>query len=556
MLDFWTLLAGLGIFLFGMNALETAIKNLSGKALKEYIRSYTDNYFRAISTGCLSTAILQSSSAVGLMVLAFAGAGIMQLPNALAVVLGANLGTTFTAWIVATFGFKVNIDAFALPLIAIGGIWMILFSKNERGMHFSHFLFGFGFLFLGLNYMKVSVEDFAANFELAQLQVYGSALFLIAGLLLTAVLQSSSATIAIILTSLHAGLLDFQMASLGIVGANVGTTSTIIIGSIGGTEIKKRIAAGHLIIKTTTALVVVLLLPLINRLCLYTFPETSELVLAVAFFHTVFNIISLLIFVPLLSFLAKFLIQRVKKKEKSITHFIQEVVPEVPEAGLAAMKNELTRMTLKVMQLHLKLFELDEKMVFSGMDKNALGIEFQKGKTKEAYVEIKTLQSAIFLYGVKLQNQAVESHEGELVSKYLHASRFALAAAKSLKDVEHEVDGLTEENIAVLTDIYHNMRKDLLQNYMAIVAFIRSEDAGSRFPDLWKLFKELNEREQVFVNNFTKKVKQLHLSALQLSGVLNLHRAYITAQRHLIFSLRDIYLDSKEVEIFEHIEEK
>src|SRR6056297_3506724 len=130
--NLWKLLAGLGIFLFGVFLMEDSIKALAGKAFRTLIRRYTETRISSILSGALSTAILQSSSAVNLMVLAFVGAGIMSLQSAVGVILGANIGTTFTAWIVAFFGFKISIESFALPLIAVGGLGMVVFSNSSR----------------------------------------------------------------------------------------------------------------------------------------------------------------------------------------------------------------------------------------------------------------------------------------------------------------------------------------------------------------------------------------------------------------------------------------
>ncbi len=158
--DIWKLLAGLGIFMFGMFLMEESIKKLSGRAFKRLIRVYTTGKVKSIFSGIFVTSILQSSSAVSLMVLAFVGAGIMSMENAIGVILGSNIGTTVTAWIVASIGFKVNIESFALPLIGMGGLGLIFLGRSEKYSNISKLLVGFGFLFMGLDYMKTSVEVF------------------------------------------------------------------------------------------------------------------------------------------------------------------------------------------------------------------------------------------------------------------------------------------------------------------------------------------------------------------------------------------------------------
>jgi phosphate:Na+ symporter len=245
--DLWKLLAGLGIFLFGMFLLEESVRALSGRAFTRIIRVYTDGRLRSIASGSLVTALLQSSSAVSLVVLAFVGAGVMSMPNAIGVIMGSNIGTTFTAWIVAVLGFKIKIENFALPFIGIGAIGLIFFRSSSKLSHISRLLIGFGFLFLGLDYMKGAVENFAQNFDLCHLPNYGLLFYVLVGTLLTALMHSSAATIAIVLTALNSQLITFDVGIAVVIGANVGTTITILLGSIGGVPAKKRVAFSHLI---------------------------------------------------------------------------------------------------------------------------------------------------------------------------------------------------------------------------------------------------------------------------------------------------------------------
>lgn len=232
--NLWKLLAGLGIFLFGISLMENSIRELAGKAFKTLIRRYTETQFSSILSGAFSTSILQSSSAVNLMVLAFVGAGIMSLHTAIGVILGANIGTTITAWIVAFFGFKISIESFALPLIAVGGLGFVVFSNSAKYLSISKLLIGFGLLFHGLDYMKTSVDQIAHIFDITMLAGHGLVIFLFAGIAFTAVMQSSSATIALILSGIYSGLLEFDAGAAMVIGANVGTTVTVMLGALGG----------------------------------------------------------------------------------------------------------------------------------------------------------------------------------------------------------------------------------------------------------------------------------------------------------------------------------
>ena len=264
--DFWKLLAGLGIFLFGMLLIEESVRAMSGRAFRRIIRLYTDGRLKSIGSGSLVTALLQSSSAVSLMVLAFVGAGVMSMENAIGVIMGSNIGTTFTAWIVAILGFKIKIESFALPFIGIGAIGSIFFRSASKLSLVSRLLIGFGFLFLGLDYMKGSVENFAGKFDLNRFPDYGLWFYVLVGTVITAVMQASAAAIAIVLTALNSQLITFDMGVAMVIGANVGTTVTVLIGAIGGVPAKKRVALSHLIFNLVTGIIAFSSIPILVRI--------------------------------------------------------------------------------------------------------------------------------------------------------------------------------------------------------------------------------------------------------------------------------------------------
>ncbi|MCB0386983.1 MAG: Na/Pi cotransporter family protein, partial [Bdellovibrionales bacterium] len=253
--DFWKLIAGLGIFLFGMFLMEESVRKLSGRSFRRLIRDYTRGRFRSIASGVFTTGLLQSSSAISLMVLAFVGAGVMDMTSAIGVIMGSNLGTTLTGWIVATLGFSFKIESFALPLIGIGGLGLIFLGKSEKYSNISKLMVGFGFLFLGLDYMKGGVEALASQFDLSTFRDYNIFVFVGLGFIFTVLMQSSSATLAIVLTTLHAGVIDFHSGAGLVIGANIGTTFTIILGAMGAAQVKKRVALSHFLFNVVTAVV-------------------------------------------------------------------------------------------------------------------------------------------------------------------------------------------------------------------------------------------------------------------------------------------------------------
>lgn len=251
-LDFLGLLGSVGLFLYGMKVMSEGLQKAAGDRLRNILSAMTRNRFTGLLTGCLITALIQSSSASTVMVVSFVNAGLMSLAQSMAVIMGANVGTTFTAWIIALLGFKVDVSAFALPILAVAV--PLLFAKKGRTKSIGEFLVGFALLFMSLAEINVHVPDLQSNPEMfAFLQQYtdmglGSVfVFLAVGIIITMVLQSSAATFAIVLIMSSKGWIDFPLSCAVILGSNIGTTITPILASMSGNVAAKRTAMGHLL---------------------------------------------------------------------------------------------------------------------------------------------------------------------------------------------------------------------------------------------------------------------------------------------------------------------
>ncbi|MCF0213348.1 MAG: Na/Pi cotransporter family protein [Muribaculaceae bacterium] len=251
-LDFLGLLGAVGLFLYGMKVMSEGLQKAAGDRLRNILSVMTRNRFTGALTGFLITALIQSSSASTVMVVSFVNAGLMTLAQSMAVIMGANVGTTFTAWIIALFGFSVKISSFTLPLIGLS--IPLLFSSKSRTKSIGEFLIGFSFLFMGLDLISAYVPDLQANPEMfAFLQKYtsmgyGSVLiFLAVGLIVTMVIQSSAATFAITLIMCSKGWIGFDLSCAIVLGSNIGTTITPILASLSGNVAAKRTAMGHLL---------------------------------------------------------------------------------------------------------------------------------------------------------------------------------------------------------------------------------------------------------------------------------------------------------------------
>lgn len=251
LLDFLGLLGAVGLFLYGMKVMSEGLQKAAGDRLRNILSAMTRNRFTGMLTGFFITALIQSSSASTVMVVSFVNAGLMTLAQSMAVIMGANVGTTFTAWIIALFGFKVEISAFAIPLIGLAV--PLLFSKKSRNKSIGEFLIGFAFLFMGLDMISRYVPDLQSNPEMFEfLQHYSSLgfgsvlIFLAVGVIVTMVIQSSAATFAITLIMCSKGWITFDLACAIILGSNVGTTVTPLLASMSGNVAAKRTAMGHL----------------------------------------------------------------------------------------------------------------------------------------------------------------------------------------------------------------------------------------------------------------------------------------------------------------------
>ena len=252
-LDLLSLLGAVGLFLYGMKVMSEGLQKAAGDRLRNILGAMTRNRFSGLMTGFGITALIQSSSASTVMVVSFVNAGLMTLAQSMAVIMGANVGTTFTTWIIALFGFKVNVSAVVLPLIAAGAVLLIFINKG-KWRNVGEFIVGFAFLFMGLNMISDYVPDLQSNPEIfSQLRQYASmgiwsiVIFLLVGLVVTMIIQSSAATFAIVLIMCTKGWITYDLACAVVLGSNIGTTVTPLLASMSGNIAAKRTAMGHLL---------------------------------------------------------------------------------------------------------------------------------------------------------------------------------------------------------------------------------------------------------------------------------------------------------------------
>lgn len=298
------LLGSLAMFLFGMNQMSTGIQKATGDKLRSLLKNITSNPFKGVLTGLGITAIIQSSSATTVLVVSFVSAGLLTLTQAIGVIMGANIGTTVTAWIISLFGFKFDIAALSIPLFLLGFI-MQQFRK-DKSKDIGKFIIGFSLLFLGLSLIKSSVPDLSGNTQVLEFLKdwtgygFGSLLlFVVTGTVLTLVLQSSSATMAITLIMLSQEWIPFEMGAAMVLGENIGTTITANIAASMGTTDARRAALAHTVFNVFGVIWAVVLFKPFVKLDIFIVScmgEFSPLV-GLAMFHTLFNTINTLVLI-------------------------------------------------------------------------------------------------------------------------------------------------------------------------------------------------------------------------------------------------------------------
>lgn len=526
--DFWMFLAGLGIFLFGMRHLEEGIKGLAGKSFQKIVKRFTNKSWKGILTGTFVTAILQSSSMVTLLVLAFLGAGMLSLKNALGVVLGANLGTTFTAWIVAALGFKMNIADFSFPLLALGILSYLFLESRPFLKNLGVFLIGFGLLFLGLDFMKDALDAVADQIDMNFFSQFGLWAFLLLGLIVTALVQSSSAMIVIILSALNAGLIDVYQSFAMIIGANIGTTSTLLLGSLAGTADKKRLALANVIFNTIAGISIFIFLEQVVD-SVYDLLKMTDPLMELVLLNTLLNLAGILLFLPFLGPFQKFLKKRFKNAEPSgETLYIKNITTEFPEVALKAIKDELAQVYLNVQDFIQHCFAV------TNGNKKGSGWKsiFQTAvNINEKYDKIKRLEDELTTFYLQLQEKNLSVLESEQLTSNMIALRSLVYGAKDIKDVAHNIKFIIDSEDPLALEILEKLRAFVNNKIDEIHRYIDVDTTNA--PTLNQMLESNESFYNEMITFLYQNVKGLSKKGIQVSTITNVIRQTVSSMNHI-----------------------
>lgn len=543
------MLAGVAIFLLGMNFIETALRQVAGRSFKLFLKKQTAHKLRAVGGGAVVTALLQSSSIVNLMLLAFVGSGIIQMKNALAVMLGSNIGTTLTSWIIATAGFRFNIESFALPVTGIAGIVMVLSKNQSRLFHFSRFFLGFSFLFAGLGYMKEAVEGLVKEAGLSQFNQYPLFVFFLIGIALTSVIQSSSATMAIVLSALYVNAIGLLPGMAIALGSEIGTTVKLLLASSGGLAAKKRVALGNVLINSITSLLLFIILKPVHLFITGTAGITDP-VIALVVFQTFTNLFGILLFFPFLGVLGKFLENRFTKEEDE-TLFIHKVKVSEPELAIAALEKETTGFISLVTQFNLHAFKMNSPSDLTAQEYQHRS--FRKMNQEEKYEYIKHIHGEILTYYVQLQTGNWQKEDVKRLYRLVSAVRNSMYAAKSMKDALHDVDLLRNSSNDSKFLFYQETSNKTKSFYEKLAPLLTQKNSMILFNELAALHKEIVHSYTQELSHFYKQHVMQTLSETEISTILNYNRELYTSYKSMLLSVKDALLSEKEAEYFDEL---
>ena len=489
--DISMILGGIALFLLGMEYMEGGFKAFSDGLLERVLERSTNNTPKAIATGFLATAIVQSSSLISIIVISFLSAGLITLTSAVGVIFGSNIGTTTTAWLVSVFGLKIKISVYAMPMIVMG-IFIPLFLKSNSWKGIASIFIGLGIIFLGIGYMKEGFETLKEGLDLAQYAMAGYTgifVYVFIGAIATVAIQSSSATMAIIITALATGQIDYANALALAIGANVGTTITAVLGALKSNENGKRLAIAHFIFNITTGIIAIVfiyqLADLVDYLSVFVGIGTENYTMKLALFHTIFNVIGVLAVSPFISVLVKYLNTLFIPKgiSKGKPKYLDDAVLALPSTALSAIIMETRHLYDNAFDIITHGLNLKKKNVISIMDLDEVvkDLHTHKINIDDFYNHwIKGIYSEIIDFSTKAQANMSPEYIEELYKIKL-ANRDIVEAVKGTKHLQKNLIKYSFSRNEYIKEQYNDIRKGLTELLRSIntIASTDEEDVIS-----------------------------------------------------------------------------
>lgn len=533
--NFKTISAGVAILLFGMIMLEDGFKAFTKGTLKKILRNATNKLYKSIPVGAFVTALFQSSSLVSVITISFISAGLISLSGGLGLIFGANIGTTATAWLVAGFGLKVKISALAMPMLIFGIIFSFQKKNTLRGI--GNILAGLGFFFLGIHYMKEGFDVFKEYIDLTEYAVSGFVgviIYCFLGVIITTILQSSSATLALILTALAAGQIEYENALALAIGANIGTTITAILGSLSSNVAGKRLAGAHLVFNFVTGIVaLVFIYPLANlvdNLSTILGIGATDYILKLAMFHTIFNVIGVLIILPFIKLLEKGLLKLFKEKpDKGVDEpkFLNDTILKFPTSLISALLNEskflyensIFEIVTHALSIHREdiISKLKVKTVVK-KSKEDLNVDV----SELYYTKVKKIYGEIIRYATIGQSElALSINDNHQVDEIKVANRKMVEIIRDVQELSKNVTAyLNSENKSIQKE-YDNFRRKIVKVLRVIYLYRTDIDIEKHHKKLLELKAEAKRSIHSSNKSINKLIRENKISVDMGSSLVN-----------------------------------
>ena len=567
--DILTLLGSLGLFLYGMKVMSDSLMELAGDKMRNILASMTSNRVLGVLTGFLITAVIQSSSATTLMVVSFVNASLLTLAESVSVIMGANIGTTVTAWLITILGFKVSMSALALPLVGLG--FLLTFSKKTNIQHWGSFIVGFAILFIGLQFLKEAVPDIKNNPHILEwlksytdLGFISALIFLAIGTILTVVIQSSSATMALTLVMCYEGWIPFDMAAAMVLGENIGTTITANLAALVSNYNAKRTARAHLIFNLIGVLWMLLLfVPYLSGIEWFVtrngdpspFQSATAIPVALSVFHTSFNIINtfaLIWFVPLIVKIVQKVIPQQEDKHLEVDQpkFLTESALQYPQTAIRALVNESRRLfegpaqkiVAHALNLHREVIKSDlkpKKAVQNSKEIIAINIDHVY------YSKVKLIYSHILQYGTRIQSLFTMSPaKVELVSKIKVANRYIVEAIKDAHELQQNIDTFMHADNVHIRQEYDALRKKMLKVLRELYLMTQDEHPQHHLAKLEKLKLKAKQSDVLINGALDKLIRKDLISSDMATSLANDSNYVADICKHLIAAAELLYIES------------
>lgn len=553
------IIAGIAIFLIGMVFMEDGFKLFSGGFLEKLIEKSTNNIPKAITTGFLATSVVQSSSLISVIVISFLGAGLISLAGAIGVVFGSNIGTTTTAWIVSAFGVKIKISAYAMPMIIFGVV--ARFSKNNTYQGLGNVLIGLGFVFLGISYMKEGFDTLKAGLDLSQFAiegVLGIVVYIAIGAIATIVIQSSSATMALIITALATGQIIYINALELAIGANIGTTVTAVIAALASNSNGKRLAVAHFIFNIITGLIAIVFLyqlaDLVDIIASKIGIAHDDYTMKLALFHTVFNIIGVIAVSPFTYKLEKFLkgLFKAQKESKLKAKYLDEMLMKIPDAALVSIKKEIFHLYENAVEVISHAIYL-HRHNYLGSNKEDISKIVQKSNLdininiNEFYSQkIKSLYGEIIKYSALAQIHMDEDDKNKIYDLKI-ASRNIVEAIKDIRDLHKNINIYLKSDNEYIKEEYNIIRINIAKILKTMDELKKQEDELEIISSLEVLKEDLKELDNTRNERIDELIRNNQIDKKMASSLINDTSFAYGISKNLIETASILLIQSKNI---------